>query len=516
MTSEKGIAKSAAIVSFGTMVSRVLGFVRDIFIAFFFGTGTVAQAFFMAFTVPNLLRQLVAEGAVNTVIVPVLTEYKATRDRAEFFNFANVLFNQFVAVLLLITTAGIILAPVLIRIIAPGFISDPVKFALTIDLTRILFPYILLVGLTAYCAGVLNTFRHFAAPAFGSAVWNATIIIVMLVFFKTFEVSHLVIAVLFGGAMQLLLQVFPMLNKGPFFDIRAGLAHEGSGKIGRLLMPRVMGAGVYQLNVIVDRMLASLQLIVGKGAVAALYYGNRLFQLPLALFGIAIATAALPAMSSLAVGKDVKKLGESISFSMRNMFFLSLPASLGLMVLSRPIIKVIFERGEFTAYATDVTSSALFFYSIGLVAYGGVRILVSVFYAMQDTLTPVKTAFLALIVNIALNLILMVPLKAGGLALATSIAGFVNLLILAGLLRKRIGLFQWKEIGHSLARISAASAVMASVSYILMKALPWHGGVKDAAMLGVIILASALAYLFACIVFKVREMRMAFSWIRKR
>lgn len=516
MSREKSIARSAAIVSSGIMTSRILGLIRDILIAYFFGTKLVAQAFVMAFTVPNALRQLVGEGAVNTVIVPVLTEYKAKNGKAEFFRFVNILFNQFFIVLLFITALGIVMTPVLIRIIAPGFMMDPAKFKLTIDLTRILFPYILLVGLTAYCMGVLNTLKHFAAPAFASTVWNAVIIAIMLIYFRSFEIAHLVIAILFGGIAQLACQIFPLVRKGPFFNVRDGLAHEGAKKVGRLLMPRVVGAGIYQINIVVDRMLASLHLIVGQGAVAALYYGNRLFHLPLALFSVALATAALPVMSSLAVEKDAANFKKTLSFSLRNMLFLSLPASVGLMVLSRPIIKVIFEHGEFTSYSTEMTTSVLFFYAIGLVAYGGVRILVAAFHAMQDTLTPVKTAFFTLIANISLNIILMVPLKAGGLALATSIAGFINLILLYKILQRRIGLFEAKNMLNPFIKILSASAVMGLVSYLLTLVLPWDGGMKNAVSLVAVILAGMIVYLVTCLLLKVSEIKVILSWIRKR
>lgn len=515
MTSEKGLAKSTAIIGSGIMTSRILGFIRDILIANFFGTELAAQAFVMAFTVPNTLRQLVAEGAVNTVLVPVLTEYSAKKEKAEFFRFANVLLNQFLVILLLITVIGIFITPVLVRIIAPGFVIDPAKFSLTVDLTRILFPYILFVGLSAYCMGVLNTFRHFAAPAYASTVWNATVITAMLIFFRSFEITHLALAVLAGGVLQLLLQLPPLLKRGPFFNIRAGFFHEGARKVGRLLLPRIVGAGIYEINIIVDRMLASLQLIVGRGAVAALYYGNRLFQLPLALFGIAIATAALPMLSSLAVEKNVGRFKESVSFLLRNMIFLCLPASVGLMVMARPIIKVIFERGEFTSYATDITSSVLFFYAIGIVAYGGVRILVSAFHAMQDTLTPVKIACVALLLNIVLNVILMVPLKAGGLALATSIAGFVNFTSLFVILKNRIGLFEDKDIVGFLLKVSAASVFSGFTAYMLMTNVGWDGGIKDGANLVLIILTSMAAYLGASFVLRIKEAKTLFSWIKR-
>jgi len=515
MASEKRLARSTAIISSGIMTSRILGFIRDVLIANFFGTKIFAQAFVMAFTVPNALRQLVAEGAVNTVLVPVLTEYKLKKDKAEFLHFANVLFNLFLVILLLITIIGILASPILIRIIAPGFIMEEAKLSLTIELTKILFPYILLVGLSAYCMGVLNTFRHFAAPAYASALWNATIISAILIFYRTFELTYLAFAVLLGGVLQLLLQLFPMLKRGTFFNIRAGLLHEGAKKVGRLLLPRMVGAGIYQINIIIDRMLASLQFIVGEGAVAALYYGNRLFQLPLALFGIAIATAALPTMSSLVVEKDIGRLKESISFSIRNMLFFSVPASVGLMVLARPIIRIIFERGEFTSYATDITSSVLFFYAVGLVAYGGIRILVSVFHAMQDTVTPVKIAFFTLFINIVLNIILMVPLKAGGLALATSISGFVNFISLFVILRNRIGQFEENKIRDSLLKILFASLSMGFITYIFMTSITWDGGIKDAVNLILIITSSIMVYLGISMVLKVKEIRTLFLWIKR-
>jgi putative peptidoglycan lipid II flippase len=515
MAGIKRLAKSTAIISFGIMTSRILGFVRDILIARFFGMGVFAQAFVMAFTIPNGLRELVAEGAVNPAVVPVLTEYRAQRDKTEFFRFANVLFNIFLITLLLITIIGILASPLLIRIMAPGFIADPDKFYLTVELTKIFFPYVLLVGLTAYCMGVLNTFKHFAAPAFAGTIWNASVIGGILIFHNSFDVTHLALAILVGGVLQLLLQVFPLLKIGPFFNIKAGIFHEGSKKVGRLFLPRMIGAGIYEMNIMVDRILASLQLIVGQGAVAALYYANRLFQLPLALFGIAMATAVLPTMSSLFVKKSMDKFKKLISSSIRNMFFLSMPASIGLMVLSRPIIKVIFERGEFTSYATTMTSSVLFFYTIGLVAYGGIKILVSAFYAMQDTITPVKVASIALLTNIVLNLILMIPLKAAGLALATSISGFVNLSFLFTILEKKIGKLERKEILAPLLKITFASFVMGIVAYVLKMAIIWNRGAQGIINLILVILLSLVVYLGASVILKVKEVATVFPWIKK-
>lgn len=516
MTTEKRLAKSTVIVSSGIMVSRVLGFVRDVLFAKFFGTGSSMQAFLMAFTIPNALRELAAEGAVNTALVPVLSDYNVKKSKEEFWRLASVVFNLFCVVLLAIVIAGILLSPILVKIIAPGFIKDPDKFSMTVRFTRILFPYILLVGLAAICMGILNTLKHFVLPALGGVMFNVALIGSMLIFYPNVTIMHIVFAVLVGGLLQLAIQLFPILKLGPFLNWRAGLKHEGAAKIGKLLFPRFVGSGIYEINIIVDRVLASLDFITGKGAVAALYYGNRLFQLPLAVFGISLATTALPAMSSFVAEKDMEKLKDTISLSLRMMLFLTMPAAIGLMVLARPIIKVLFERGQFDQYATAVTASVLLCYSIGLIAYGSTRILVSVFYSMHDTVTPVRVAFYALFYNIGFNLVLMWPLKAAGLALATSIAGFINFGSLFIRLRKKIGQFREKDILESFIRILGASLVMGFAAFCLTSAFNWDNGImRNAANLLFLIAVSVIVYIAGSFAFKVREIRSIFLWIRK-
>ncbi len=516
MTTEKGLAKSTIIVSAGIMMSRILGFIRDMLFAKFFGMGNAIQAFLMAFTIPNALRELAAEGAVNTALVPVLADYNVKKGKEEFWRLANVIFNLFFAALLVIVIAGVFISPVLIRIIAPGFLKDPDKFNLTVRFARILFPYILLVGLAAICMGILNTLKHFLSPALGGVAFNAAMIGGMLLFYPNVTIMHVVFAVLAGGVLQFMVQFFPVLRRGPFPDWRAGLKHEGAARVGKLLLPRMAGVGIYEINVIIDRMLASMDFVTGKGAVAALYYGNRLFQLPLAVFGISLATTALPAMSSFVAEKDTEKMKDTISFSLRTMLFLTVPAAVGLMILSKPIIKVLFERGAFDRYATVVTSQVLLCYSIGLIAYGSVRILVSAFYSMHDTVTPVRVAFCAVFYNIALNLVLMWPLKAAGLALATSITGFINSASLFIRLRNKIGGFREKEILESFIRISGASLAMGFITFGMMSVINWENGImRNALNLAFLIAVSIGAYIIGSLAFKVREMRFALSWIKK-
>ncbi|MEE8317382.1 MAG: murein biosynthesis integral membrane protein MurJ, partial [Candidatus Omnitrophota bacterium] len=435
--SKKHILKSAGIIGSATVISRILGFLRDILIAKFFGTARYAQAFVVAFRIPNMLRDLIGEGATNAALVPVLSEYSETKKKEEFWHLANVLLNTILIVLTGMTLLGVVFAPVIVRLIAPGFIADAEKLRITIYLTRFMFPYILLVGLLAYSMGILNSLKHFSAPAFAPAILNLSIIICALL--RQGSVTALATGVLIGGVIQLCVQIPVLFAKGFRFNFRGRLYHPAVKKIGVLLIPRILGSCVYQISIFVNTMLASLSQIVGAGGVAALYYANRIFQFPLAIFGIAIAQAALPTMSRQALESGLDRLKETLSFSLRAVNFVMLPASLGLMVLSRPITSALFERGMFDHYSTSITAHALMFYSIGLFSYAGIKMLVSCFYSLKDTRTPVKIASLSLVLNILLGITLMFPLKISGLALATSVSGTFNFFLLFFALRKKIG-----------------------------------------------------------------------------
>ncbi|NQT21863.1 MAG: murein biosynthesis integral membrane protein MurJ, partial [Candidatus Omnitrophica bacterium] len=429
------IAKNAGIISLGTNLSRILGLVRDILIAKFFGTTYEAASFVVAFTIPNMLRDFVGEGAANAAFVPVLTEYRMKKTPEEFWNLANNIVNILTVALIGISVLGICIAPFIVRLMAPGFIREIGALALTVKLARIIFPYLIFIGLTACGMGILNTLRHFAAPAFGPVLMNISIIFCAIFLCPIWGVMGLAFGVLIGGACQLFIQV-PVLYKSGFrLKPVFNLFHPATKKIGLLLAPRIVGSAVYQINILVDRMLASLFWVVGTGGIPAMYYSYRLIQYPLAIFSTALATAALPVMSQHALEKDYSKLRETVSFSLRSIFFIMIPASIGLAVLGKPIIQILFQRGTFGTYSTDITYQALLFYTIGLFAYGGIRILATTFYSLNDTFTPVKVAACSLAINVVFNLILMWPLKIGGLALATSIAAifnFVALYILLG------------------------------------------------------------------------------------
>ena len=508
--SKKNLIKSTGVIGFATAVSRVLGFIRDIVIARFFGTAIYAQAFVVAFRIPNLLRDLIGEGATNAAFVPVLTEELAKKGKKEFFELAQVILNILFWVLVALTVIGVLISPIIIRLIAPGFTVDKAKFDVTVTLTRFLFPFLLLVGLWAYAMAVLNSLGKFAAPAFGPSLLNISMILCAMWFGE--NVFGLASGVLAGGLLQLFIQLPSLYLSGWKLRLTRQFVHPKAIRVGILLVPRALGACVYQVNVFVSTILASLSSIAGEGAVAALYYANRIWQLPLAIFGIALAQAVLPTMSRHVAMDDIPKLKEMLLFSLKILFFILIPSTIGLMVLSAPITRVLFERGAFTAYSTRITSSALFFYSLGLVACGGVRILVSALYSLHDTMTPVKTALVSLVMNVVLTLILMIPLKVGGLALATSISATFNFIILYIVLEKRLGGIGTKYIVDSFCRVLAASIIMGAVLRLMLCS---HAHISISG-LAISIISGISVFLVASYLLAVKELKDFLVWITKR
>jgi len=503
--SKQHIIKSAGIIGFATVISRVLGFVRDIIIAKFFGTAKYAEAFVVAFRIPNMLRDLIGEGATNAAFVPVLSEY-AVKKKEEFWELANVILNLLLIALSVITIAGVLASPLIVRLIAPGFLGDPEKFAITVKLTRLMFPYILLIGLTAYTMGVLNSLKHFSMPAFGPCLLNIAIIICAIIWGES--VMGLASGVLIGGVLQLGVQIPVLYKKGFKFSFTRKLNHPAANKIGILLLPRILGSCVYQVNLFINTILASLSGIVGLGGVAALYYANRIFQFPLAIFGIAIAQAVLPTMSREALEIDSDKLKKTLSFSLRVINFIIVPASIGLIVMAVPITRTLFERGKFDRYSTLITADALVFYSIGLFSYSGIKVLVSCFYSLKDTLTPVKIASISLLLNVILSLVLMFPLKIGGLALSASVAGIFNFSALFYALRKKIGCLDGRRILNSFLKVTIAGMVMAFAIYIC--------AFKIGLNLFIVIFIAIVSYSIATFIFDVKESKEFISWALKR
>ena len=459
MSETAQVTKATGIVGSATLLSRILGFIRDVVIAAYFGAGLSSDAFFVAFRIPNLLRRLVGEGSLSIAFIPVFTEYLTRCGEEEAFKMARTALRWLSLVLVVIVILGIILCPLIITVIAPGFSDTAFKFELTVNLARLVFPYIFFIALVAFCMGVLNSLGHFAGPALAPVFLNLAIILTVFVAvpFLDQPVYALAIGVLIGGFLQLILQVPFLIKKKFYFWQSCPRMHPGIKTTGKLMLPAILGAAVYQINILIGTLLASL---LPEGSISYLYYADRLVQFPLGVFAIAAATAVLPSLSRQASIHDFKALGETFAHALKLMGLITIPSMIGLMVLSQPIISLLFERGAFGNTATQLTADALICYAVGLWAFASVRIVVATFYALQDTATPVRMAIYAIIFNIFMALILMEPMQHNGLALATSLASFLNLGLLLIILQHRLEKIYLKDIAVSTCKSLLCSVIM--------------------------------------------------------
>lgn len=465
MSSEAGqvrqIASAAGVVSLATLFSRLLGFVRDMAIAWLFGAGMLADAFFVAFRIPSTLRELLGEGALSAAFIPTFTRTATREGRDAAWDLASAVMGTLVVVLAGVTLLGVLLAPAIVRLLAPGFAEVPGKLDLTVQLLRVMFPYIFLVGLAALFMAILNSLGHFLAPALSPTVLNIAMIAAALLIAPGARnpILPLGIAVLVGGAGQLLIQVPAALARGWRPRLRVAPRDPRVWQIARLMAPGVAGLAITQINVFVGTLLASF---LAQGSVAALTYAFRLVQFPIGVIGVAIATGALPVMAASMAKDAVEEMKGALQGSLRLAFFLTLPAIVGLIVFRVPILHVLFERGAFTRPVTLLTAEILVGYALGLTFYIGNRILAPAFYAMHDTRTPVTTGMLAVAVNIAASVLLMGRFGATGLALATALASASNFLFLFMRLRGRTGLLGGRRLLRAAARVAVACLPMAA------------------------------------------------------
>ena len=472
-TENSKVAKAAGIVGAATMISRVFGLMRDMIIAAFFGASWMTDAFWIAFRIPNMLRRLLGEGSLTISFVPVFTEYLEKKSKEEAIELAQNVFTILSIILAVVSVVGILASPIIIGILAPGFISDPHKFGLTVFLNQLMFPYIFFISLVALCMGILNSFRHFTAPALSPVMLNIAMIASAFFLrpFFTEPITALAVGVLIGGVLQLAMQ-WPFLIKYGFkLKFRFNFQHPGIKQIGQLFLPAILGAGVSTINVaVVGMILASL---LPSGSVTYLFYADRVMELPLGVFAIAIGTASLPSFSKHVAAGQIDELKSSISFSLRLILFLTIPAMVALIALNLPIISVLFQRGAFDARAAQSTGQALLCYALGLWAFSVLRVFVSSFYSLQDAKWPLKAAVITLIVNVLASLILMQPLKHNGIALAGSIAASVNVLVLAFVLKNKIGIYLDRAFFISIFKIVLSALVMLLAVFLFDLINPW-------------------------------------------
>jgi putative peptidoglycan lipid II flippase len=432
----KALLKSTGIVSGMTSLSRVTGFIRDVVYAQMFGAGAVTDAFFVAFRIPNFLRRLFAEGAFSLAFVPVFAEYQTQHSRKELEELVDQVAGTLGVILLLITAAGVVAAPVLILLFAPGFTADAEKYALTVEMLRITFPYLLFISLTAFAGGILNSCGRFAIPAVTPVLLNLTMIAAALWLAPRMEqpVVGLAWGVFIAGILQLGFQI-PFLWRVKLLPRpRWGWAARGVQKILKLMVPAIFGSSVMQVNLLIDTVVASFLI---SGSVSWLYYSDRLVEFPLGIFGVALGTVILPRLSRQHASAEVAGFSRTLDWALRWALLIGIPASVALILLAGPLLSALFQYGAFTAHDVAMASRSLMAFAFGLVAFMLIKVLAPGFYARQDTRSPVKYGVIAMVANTVLVLILVWPLAHVGLALATSLAAFLNAGLLFVNLRRR-------------------------------------------------------------------------------
>ncbi len=517
-TSGRKLALKTSVVSGMTLISRILGLVRDIVFARFFGASLVMDAFLVANRIPNMLRRFFAEGAFSAGFVPVMARYREKHDHAEAREFVDAVAGTFGIILFLVTLAGVIAAPLLVAVVAPGFIGDDGRFELSTLMLRFTFPYLFFVSLTAFAGGILNTYGRFGVPAFTPVLLN-----VVLIGFAIWVSPHLeepgmalAYAVFVAGIVQLLFQLPFLARIHALPRPRWALRHDGVRRAMKLMLPAIFGSSVAQVNVLLGGIIASL---LGVGKISLLYYSDRLMEFPLGLFGIALATVTLPYLSRQYASEAHEEFAATLDWSMRLVLLIALPAALGLIVLADPLVATIFYGGAFSATDVRMTALALQAFAIGLVGFSFVKILAPAYFSREDTRTPVRIGLIALAVNFTLSVTLAWYLTAidyagshAGLALAISVAAILNAWLLyrglrrEGVVRHGAG---WPAL---LARVVVANALMCLVLLQIARPAAWWiaaSATDRVTWLTASVFAGAVAYFVALVATGMRPSQFA-------
>lgn len=421
-----------------TLLSRILGYIRDALVASHFGGGVVTDAFYAAFKVPNLLRRFLGEGSMTAAFVPVFTDVQNKEGKKEANVLLNSLLTGLILILIVIVSLGMIFAPAVAKLVAWGFEDDPEKMQLTIELVRIMFPFLLVVSLAALITAVLNSCGRFFTPAVAPSGLSIAEIsfIVLLASQMESPVHGLALSAVIGGLLHFLWQIPSLYKEGFHLKLIRPFKHPRVKLVFLLMIPTILGLAADQVNSFVDQFCASF---LRDGSITALYNSNRVMQLPLALFGIAVASVALPALSKSSSDGNLKEFKDTLNFSLRIANFVLIPSFIGLAVLGYPIIQVLFQRGLFTQEYSELTFNALLPYALGLPAYSAVRIMATAFYARKNTKTPVRIALWSMGLHVVLNFFLMFKLEVAGLALSTAISAWFQASVLFVLLRREVG-----------------------------------------------------------------------------
>jgi putative peptidoglycan lipid II flippase len=503
----KSLLKTTSTVAVITSISRVLGFLRDLVIAHFFGAGAAVDAFLVAFKIPNFLRRLFAEGAFSQAFVPVLAHYREENQKEAAQQFIHRVYTALAFVLFWVVCLGVLLAPVFIFIFAPGFEHDPYRYNLASTLLRITFPYLFFISLTAFASAILNSYERFGIAAFTPVLLNISMILTSFLIRNLFTepIYSLALGVILGGILQLIFQYpyLKRLNLAPIFlwrQISDCYHHDGVRHVLKLMVPALFGVSVAQVNLLVDTLFASF---LATGSVSWLYFSDRMIEFPLGVFGVALATVSLPRLSRYVAQGAFTDFNRTLDWGIRTTLLISLPAGLGLGILALPILSSLFQYGVFDAHAALMTAKSLTAFAFGLPAFMVVKILASAFYSHQNIKTPVRIGVIAMIVNMVLNVILIWHFAHQGLALSTSLAAYVNVILLLIILKKKqLFSFQYGW-GKFLLQVLAANLILSISLFWLCPPVEfwlngsWYSRAKELLLL---MFVSGLSY-FATLVF---------------
>ncbi len=491
----ESVVRSAGVVSIAVLMSRVTGLLRESVMARLFGAGLIYDAFMLGFRIPNLTRDLFAEGALSSAFVPTFTEYLSTRSKAEAARLANLVATAILIAVGAFCALGMIFAPALVHLLAPGYREVPGKFELAVRMTRIMFPFLLLVALAAQAMGVLNASNRFAVPALASTFFNIGSVgfgvLIGYVFGPRLHLSHIdgmAVGVVLGGALQLGWQVPSLHRLGFRFRAAIHWSDPGLRRILRLMLPAILGNAAVQVNVMVNTNFASSIYDPQRGfdgPVSWLSYAFRFMQLPLGLFGVAMASATLPSISRSAAEGNMEDFRRTLSKSLGMVFLLTVPSSVGLMVLGKSIIGAIYQGGRFHLYDTEQTAIALSCYSIGLAGYAALKVLNPAFYALNDARTPMLVSIASIAINYATAaaMIRAANLRQAGLALSTSVVALFGFFVLFAILRKRIHGIHGRELASGVLKVFLASAVMGGAVLLTTRGMEKWLGVSQMARL---------------------------------
>ncbi len=474
MSESVQITRATAIIGTATLLSRILGFVRDMVIAWVLGAGLVSDAFLAAFRLPDLMRRLFVEGAFSMAFVPVFSERLTLDGRDSALKLASLAGRMLAVVLIGTVIVGILIAPFLVRILAPGFSARPAQFDMAVSLVRIMLPYVFFIGMTAFFAAVLNGFGHFAAPAFSPLILNVSMICFALstVFVPDSPAFFIALGVLFGGLCQMLLQFPFLINRRAICLSSFGTwADPGIKKIRHRLVPSIFGASAYQINLVLGTFLASFS---GLGGISYLYYADRLIQFPLGIFAVSASTALLPGLCRQACLKQSVQMSEDFEKTLGLIFFLTLPAMMGMIVLRQPMVELLFCHGAFDIQSSRLTANALLYYGISLWAIAGLRVIIPVFYALGETRIPVRASAISICVYGVLGPSLMTFMGYSGLALAASVAAAANFGLLVWRMPRDRFEWRWKNMGNSFLKSLMLSSIMGAGVWLISRGLIQH------------------------------------------